>query len=578
MCGDGVSHPRIPLKEKFLMDTSPAVVQSSSKQSPDNQTLILNVLVGWHILLTVAAVGAAIFLWVGSDAAIWLRVILTILLLIAAGMSAGSVPNIMKRAHLGRVLSLVVNYLLLLFAFFGLLHVIGVYTGIDALAGTFGRGFPGLGVAFIGYLISAFGDRFEEDNPSLTQRFRQIGRIVMTVGAVMFLFLIGIIQGTLFLLGQLINPLALALVAGAVVSGIMIWLMWRKPTANTMNVTIRDAEMLDGLLFLSPNLLGFLFFFAGPLLLSLYVSFTDSDAFSTPTWVGLANYATLFNLSVQPLASATQAANEVLDVTIYSELTRLSLFGNHWVIGAADQLFWIALGNTLLFGLLVIPLSCAPALVLANILNSKLPGMKIYRAIYFVPSVAAVVGVALIWRWLYNSTVGWINYFITTFVNAFNSIIPANPLTDPAIGWLSDPDVALLAVAILAAWQWTGFNTVIFLAGLQGIPGDLYEAATVDGANNWAKFWSITIPMLAPTTFFVVTTTTINAMQIFDQVFVLTNPPGGPGTSTMTIVLYLYRNGFQNFAQGYASAIAWVLFLLIFGLTLVQFQRQRATS
>lgn len=563
------------------MDTpvaQPNVANNSNQPTSNNQSLILNVLTGWHALLTLAAIGSLVFVWSGLESAVWLRVILTVLLVLLAGMSAGSIPNIIQRAHLGRVLSLVVNYLLVLFSFFGLLHVIGVYTGIDALAGTFGRGFPGLGVIFIGYLIGAFGDRFEEDNPNLRNTLRRVGRIIMTVGAVAFLLLVGIINGVLFLLSQLINPLAAAMLVITIIAGVMVWLMWRKQTAYEMNVTIRDAEMLDGLLFLSPNLLGFLFFFAGPLLLSLYVSFTDSDAFSTPTWVGLANYATIFSLTVQPLASASQAANEVIDVTIFSELTRLSLFGNHWVIGAADQLFWIALGNTLLFGLLVIPLSSAPALVLANILNSKLPGMKIYRAIYFVPSVAAVVGVALIWRWLYNSTVGWINYFITTFVNAFNSIVPANPLTDPAIGWLSDPDVALLAVAILAAWQWTGFNTVIFLAGLQSIPKDLYEAATVDGANNWAKFWSITIPMLAPTTFFVVTTTTINAMQIFDQVFVLTNPPGGPGTSTMTIVLYLYRNGFQNFAQGYASAIAWVLFLLIFGLTLVQFQRQRATS
>nr|MBC8507998.1 sugar ABC transporter permease [Chloroflexota bacterium] len=208
--------------------------------------------------------------------------------------------------------------------------------------------------------------------------------------------------------------------------------------------------------------------------------------------------------------------------------------------------------------------------------NSKLPGMKLFRAIYFVPSVAAVVGVAMIWRWLYNSTVGYFNFFITSAVEFVNSIAGSPILTDPQIGWTSDTKVALLAVAIMAAWQWTGFNTVLFLAGLQNIPSVLYEAATVDGANSWQQFWQVTLPSLAPTTFFVLTTTTINAMQIFDQVFVFTRPPGGPGTSTTTIVLYLYRQGFQNFRQGYASALAWVLFILIFGLTLFQYMRQRS--
>ena len=134
-------------------------------------------------------------------------------------------------------------------------------------------------------------------------------------------------------------------------------------------------------------------------------------------------------------------------------------------------------------------------------------------------------------------------------------------------------------MVIVAAWQWMGFNTVLFLAGLQNIPRSLYEAATVDGANSWQQFWKVTLPLLAPTTFFVITTTTIQAMQIFEQVFILipTNP-AGPNNSTLTLVLYLYQKGFQRFEQGYASAIAWVLFVIIFGATLFQFQRQRASG
>jgi multiple sugar transport system permease protein len=150
-------------------------------------------------------------------------------------------------------------------------------------------------------------------------------------------------------------------------------------------------------------------------------------------------------------------------------------------------------------------------------------------------------------------------------------------LGDPAIRWLSESRTALLAIIIMAVWQTVGFNTVLFLAGLQNIPGDLYEAATVDGAGKWAQFSNVTIPMLAPTTFFVVTTTLIKAFQVFEEIFILTNPVGGPDNSTLTLVVYLYQNGFQYFKQGYASAIAWVLFIVIFGVTLWQFRRQRQT-
>ncbi|RMD53127.1 MAG: sugar ABC transporter permease [Candidatus Thermofonsia bacterium] len=145
---------------------------------------------------------------------------------------------------------------------------------------------------------------------------------------------------------------------------------------------------------------------------------------------------------------------------------------------------------------------------------------------------------------------------------------------------MSESRTALLAVLILAACQWFGFNTVLVLAGLQNIPGELYEAATVDGASPRQQFFRVTLPLLAPTTFFVVTTTVIQAMQVFEQVFIIMpgQNPAGPGNSTLTMVLYLYQKGFQRFEQGYASAIAWVLFILIFGVTLFQFQRQRTSG
>jgi ABC-type sugar transport system permease subunit len=266
-----------------------------------------------------------------------------------------------------------------------------------------------------------------------------------------------------------------------------------------------------------------------------------------------------------------------MDGSIFSELLRFNMLGKSYVLGAADARFWIALRNTLVFGIVTVPLSAIPALFLANILNSKIPGMKIFRAIYFLPSIAAVVGISLIWQWLYNASVGYINYFITIGLDFINTIF-ATSYPQAQIRWLSESRTALLAIIIVSAWQTMGFNTVLFLAGLQNVPKELYEAATVDGAGRWARFWKITLPLLAPTTFFVITTTTIQAFQVFEQVFIMTNPPGSPGTSTLTIVLYLYQNGFQRFQQGYAAAIAWVLFIVIFSVTLLQFRSQRKTG
>jgi ABC-type sugar transport system permease subunit len=507
-----------------------------------------------------------------------MRLLASVLLGLGAIVSMFASIYIRRRQHRGRMLSLTINYLVFVICLLWGFNVIGVYTGIDSLADTFGRGLPYLGVAFLGYLITAFGARYEEDRPALTRRFNQVGKIFGAAGGVLFLIAVGILPGLLSALSKFTNALPFVLFLGVLLLGVLLWMMFRAPTAQALGARSEDNITLNGFLFLSPNLLGFLFFFAGPLVLSLYISFTDSDAFGTQNWIGLANYAEIFNLNITRLADPSQLARDVIDISIFDELTRFNFLGQNYLIGAEDKLFWIALSNTLKFVIAAVPFSIIPALLLANILNSKIPGMTIYRAVYFIPSIAAVVGVALIWRWLYNSTVGYINYFITSGIDFVNSTLGSALIQDPEIGWLSDTNVALFAVVIIAAWQWMGFNTVLFLAGLQNIPKELYEAATVDGAGSWAQFWRITLPLLAPTTFFVVTTTSIQAMQIFDQVFILTIPPGGPGTSTTTMVLYLYTQGFRNFRQGYASAIAWVLFLLIFGLTLFQFQRQRSSS
>jgi ABC-type sugar transport system permease subunit len=528
-----------------------------STESNENFLIYLSV---WHGVVAVAVLAGILWLWVGGNSmATWLKIVATAIM-IPMGIASGfAIPAIQKRQHRGRMLSLAVNYIGFLVSLLLTLHYFGVFLGVDVLSDTFGRGILFLLLVLIGFLMRT------GENKTVAE----IGKWLMVVGGVLFLLRVGLIAGILTFFSQLNTPLNIALFVATALFGSMTWLMWRNKAAGIMGETKLDDETINGYLFLSPNLLGFLLFFAGPLLFSLYVSFTDSDAFGDQNFIGLSNYAEILNLDFATLDTPDQPANEALDITVFDELTRFNLFGKSYVLGAEDKLFWTALGNTLMFVLMAVPLSILPALFLSSVLNSKIPGMNFFRTIYFLPSIAAVVGVSLIWRWLYNSTVGWLNYIIAIVAGALNLTI------NTEIGWLSDTNIALFSVVIIAAWQWMGYNTILYLAGLQNIPNSLYEAATVDGAGPVTQFFRITVPLLAPTTFFVVITTTIQAMQIFDQVFVLTNPPGGPGTSTMTIVLYLYNQGFRNFRQGYASALAWVLFLLIFGLTLLQFQRQR---
>ena len=544
------------------------------KQSPG---FWLNVLAIWHVLLALGCLAGAAVLWQRyTPEATWLQWLYIMVMVLVAVLSAISVPLILRRDHRGRIISLAIDYLGFLFCLFGSMHVLGIFVGINSLAGTFGGGILFLAGVFSGYLITTIGDRYE-NHPKQERFFRRLGKIIMTISAVLFLFAVGIVPGIISLFSRFNSPVTISMAAGVFLFGLMIWAMWRQPSARAMGAKNIHEEILNGYLFLSPNLFGFLFFFAGPLLLSFYVSFTDWDAFGSKNWIGLTNYAKIVNLDIATLEDPKQRASEVLDVQVYDELSRFSLFGQHIIIGAEDKLFWLALRNTFIFSVLAVPLSIIPALFLANLLNTKLPGMKFFRAIYFLPSIAAVVGVALIWQWLYNAAVGYINYGVSSMVTLINSVT-GFALIDPQIRWLSDTSTALLAVVIMSAWQWIGFNTVLFLAGLQNIPGELYEAATVDGAGQWAKFWNITIPLLAPTTFFVVTTTIIQALQLFEQVYVLipTEPPGGPNNATLSLVLYLYQKGFQRFDQGYASAVAWVLFVVIFSVTLFQFLRQRS--
>lgn len=544
-----------------------ATVSSNNISADNNVWRWIRLATIWHTLLAAAGMVGIGWLWLGgaSDTAVWLKAIASLLILIFTAANATAAINLHRGRHRGRTLSLTINYLSFLICFFGTIQRTGGFIGFNSAADNFGRSLPFLFLAFIGILIGSIGEA-----PSANRRM--VGRVVTLLGTAVFLLMIGILGALRALILGLTDPVTLLLFLALIPFGLFVWAIWRQPVATALGAKNSDNDMLIGWAFLSPNFLGFLIFIAGPLLFSFYVSFTNWDAFGNGDFVGLANYGRALNLTLAPLANATQRANEVLDITLYDELTRLTIAGRTFVIGAQDKLFWIALGNTIKFVLLAVPLSVVPALFLANLLNSKIPGMKFFRAVYFLPSVAAVVGIALVWQWLFNATTGYINYFISLAADFMNA-------SDPQIRWLSESNTALVAVVIMAAWQWIGFNTILFLAGLQNIPRVLYEAATVDGANARQQFTKVTIPLLAPTTFFVLVTTTIQSMQIFEQVFIVMGQnPAGPANSTLTLVLYLYQKGFQRFEQGYASSIAWILFALIFAATLFQVQRQRMSG
>ena len=473
-----------------------------------------------------------------------------------------TVVGLRRRRPSGLLGTVVISYLTAVGAAALLLQRTGVFTGMDAFGETFARGVPFLLLAVLAFAATAW------------TRVARVARWVAIGAIAAMLLAVGLLPGLLTFVSRLGGTVELVLLVVAVSSAFAAFRSRRNDVVAHLRGTSSSSATLDGLLFVSPNALGFLAFFAGPLLFSLWVSLNDWDAFGTPDFIGVANYVRILSLTVAT-AEAGQLGNEVL-LNGYTEVLRL---GNV-VLGAQDPIFWKSIVNILVFAALAIPLSVIPALGLASLLNSDAPGIKVFRAIYFVPSIAGVVAVALIWRQLFNATVGWVNYLLDRLAAAWSAL----PLTPELVAgqpqWLSDNGLALISLVIVFSWQYVGFNTVLFLAGLQSIDPTLTEAARIDGANRWQRFRFITLPQLAPTTFFVVASTGILALQLFGEAVVLfptyTPVGSGPQGSTLTPVVYLYDQGFRRFAQGYASAVAWVLFLLIFAFTFVQFRRQRA--
>ncbi len=284
---------------------------------------------------------------------------------------------------------------------------------------------------------------------------------------------------------------------------------------------LRRQETIAGYLFLLPNIVGFLVFSSIPVLATFSISLLDWDLIRAPRFVGLDNYIKLLT---------------------------------------ADAVFRKVLVNTAYFVVGTVPAGIFLSLMLALAMNANVRGIAIFRAIFFIPVISASVAVAMMWRWLYNTDFGLINLALTG-------------IGLPAVPWLSSTAWAMPAVIMMAIWKNLGYNMVIFLAGLQGIPAHLHEAAAIDGANTFQRFRHITLPMLAPTTFFVMVISMIGSFQVFDLAFVLTK--GGPGDATNTMVMYIYNQAFQFFHMGYAASIAWVLFAIIFLITLGQHQLQK---
>jgi len=283
----------------------------------------------------------------------------------------------------------------------------------------------------------------------------------------------------------------------------------------------KRKNTIDAWLFLLPNFIGFLVFTVFAIGFSLWISMHRWDLFSSPTFIGLGNFVRLLT---------------------------------------DDRDFKRALLNTLYFAVGIVPLGTAASLCLALLVNRGLKGMTFFRTVMYLPSVSSTIAVGIVWIWLLDPQFGVVNY-------ALRSIGLASPPN-----WLGSVLWAKPALILMHIWQYAGYYMIIFLAGLQGVPEQLYEAAVLDGASSWQKFWRITLPLLSPTTFFVIVMKMIGVFNIFEQPFIMTG--GGPSGSTETIVYYIYSNAFEWFNMGYASAVAWVLFILVFGVTLIQFKYQ----
>lgn len=285
---------------------------------------------------------------------------------------------------------------------------------------------------------------------------------------------------------------------------------------RTLQSPTARREALHGYLFIAPAVLGFLIWIAGPMLFSAWVSLTEWDLLSPPEFVGLSNYQTMLK----------------------------------------DPLFWQSLKVTAVYTLISVLLFQVLAFAVALLINVKVRGIAIFRTIYYLPSIVPVVANAMLWAWVFNSDFGLLNAALRAFGL-------------PKILWLQDPAFALPALITMSLWG-VGGAMLIYLAGLQGVPQQLYEAAEIDGATHWQRFVHVTLPMMSSVLFFNFLMGLIGALQTFTQGYIITN--GGPQNATLFYALYLYRRAFTDFRMGYASALAWVLFAIVLVISILVFR------
>lgn len=278
-------------------------------------------------------------------------------------------------------------------------------------------------------------------------------------------------------------------------------------------LSVRQTEERLAYLFIAPWVIGFTIFTAGAMLFSLYISMNDTDLLSTSEFVGLGNFAKTFQ----------------------------------------EKLFYKSLGVTFTYTMMVVPIGTLVALAIAMLLNQKVEPIALWRTIYYLPAVVSGVAVALLWGWVLNPEFGLVNQGLRLI-----------GIQGPR--WFASEEWAIPGVVLIAVWG-TGTNMLLYLAGLQAVPTELQEAARIDGANAWQVFRNVTLPLITPTVFFNVVTNIIASFQVFTTAYVLTQ--GGPNNATLTMVLYLYRESFQLFHFGYASALAWMLFAIILVFTMV---------
>ncbi|MEO6651857.1 MAG: sugar ABC transporter permease [Ilumatobacteraceae bacterium] len=535
----------------------------------------IRVLAVWHVVGALACAAGVMLARRGGEAELPWMPKYALLGFFSAALVANvaSAYGVSARTRWARPTSLAVNYLVAVVGATTTLHLFDAYRSIGSLGDGLYKAFLPFLVVCVGMIWVLVAGQLLANRPTASGPLllRKAGWSLTAVAFVWFVVAANP-SGLIDTVGRSITrPLTLGALALTVGASLATRLMWSRAAARHFGTSRSTQEALTGLAFLSPNLFGFLVFFAFPLLFSLVVSFFDWETTNTSReFIGFGNYVRALSLDVSG-ASRANAGTEVLKPG-YQVLMNLDWLGQHWVLGARDVEFWLSMRNIMVFLVLAVPLAVLPGLVLSSVLASKLPGMKVFRAIYFVPSVAGVIGVSIIWGQMFDATIGWINYLLDLV-----------GLSSPGQGhgWLTQRSTALVSMVVVFAWMNFGFNTILYLAGHQAIPKELYEAAEIDGANVWQIFRRITVPQLRNTTFYVLITTSIMALQLFDIVWILSRPaPGGPNNATLTPVLTLYQEAFANNSQGYASALAWVLFIVIFGFTSVQFRQQRdqATS